>query len=73
MLTLGFALLIAAAEAPPSTQQPAAAPAAKPKKEKKICRDMGPTGTRMGKKKCMTAEEWLAHDNASQMDLDGVK
>lgn len=74
MLTLGLALLLVATDAPAAAVEPAASTAvSKPKKPKKICRETGPTGTRMSKKKCMTAEEWLEHDNAAQMNIDGIK
>lgn len=73
MLTLGLILALAAAEPAATTPQTVPATEAKPKKERKVCRDMGSTGSRMSKKKCMTAAEWLAHDNAAQMDIDGIK
>jgi hypothetical protein len=63
MFTLTLALMLTAAEAPVPT-------AAIPEKPKKICRNVERTGTRMSKRKCMTADEWALHDKGDKAKLD---
>jgi hypothetical protein len=67
MFTLSLALLFAASDVP--APQP---PAAIPDKPKKICRDVGRTGTRMSKRKCLTADEWALHERGDKAKLDMV-
>ena len=66
MLSLSLMLLIAAADTP------AAPPAVAPEKPKKICRNAERTGSRMAKRKCMTADEWAIHDRGDKAKLDMI-
>ena len=65
MITAALALLFAASDAPAPTP-----PAAVPAKPKKICRDIGRTGTRMSKRKCLTADEWAVEERGDTGKLD---
>jgi hypothetical protein len=65
MLTFGLALLLAASDAPKPSS-----PAAVPEKPKKICRNVERTGTRMSKRKCLTADEWAVEDRGDTGKLD---
>jgi predicted secreted protein len=49
---------------------PATTPAAKPEKEKKICRREETTGSVMLTRVCHTKEEWVAIDKANQEAAD---
>jgi hypothetical protein len=66
VLLLSLAVQDAPASTPPVS--------AKPKKERKICRPIETTGTRMGPaRECRTAAEWNAMGgNISQRDLDRI-
>jgi len=66
MLFLAAALLAVsdpATEAGPPIEPTQPAPAAKPVKEKKICRvDQNESSSRLRKRVCLTAAEWELHD-----------
>ncbi|MGP7795878.1 hypothetical protein [Sphingomonas sp. CLY1604] len=51
---------------------PGVAPAqdAKPKKEKKVCRQTNPTGSRFKVSECHTEAEWAEIDAANQSSAD---
>lgn len=51
-------------------QEAAPAPAAKPAKEKKICRSEEATGSIMVKRVCHTKDEWAAIDKANDTATD---
>lgn len=65
MFAVAFALLISASDAPAP-----AATAATPEKPKKICRVVAErSGTRVGTRKCLTADEWAVknRDDAAKL------
>ncbi len=63
MISLMFALMLAADPAGGSVVTPTSTEVQKPEKAKKICReDMSTTGTRMKKKICLTETEWAKRD-----------
>ncbi|NJS14897.1 MAG: hypothetical protein HC788_10165 [Sphingopyxis sp.] len=65
MISLTFALLLAAPETTAVAPQTAA-----PAKPQKICRNVERTGTRMSRRKCMTADEWALHDRGDKAKLE---
>ncbi len=69
MIILSASLLLLAAEpaaAPaPATQTPAA-----PAKERKICRKVDLSNSRMGRRECKTEAEWEAADRQSAGEVD---
>jgi hypothetical protein len=60
----------AATAATPAVSEPVKA---KPVKEKKICRNIVATGTRLGKRECKTAEEWAAVDDSLNRGRSGAR
>lgn len=58
-----LALLFSAA--PALAQEQAAASKPDLKAEKKVCRDMTPTGSRVPKRECRTKSEWASIDAAN--------
>lgn len=65
MLTFGLALLLAASDAPAPTP-----PAAAPEKPKKICRVVAErSGSRVGSRLCLTADQWAVknRDDAAKL------
>ena len=67
---ISFLLAAAALAGDPSVVP--AAPAAKPKKEAKICRTQEITGTRMGGRSvCKTADEWRIEKDEAERMLNG--
>jgi hypothetical protein len=60
MLILSLTLMFAAADAPAAVA---------PEKEKKVCRNVERTGTRMSKRKCLTADEWAMLDKGDRAKL----
>lgn len=68
-LVSGVMLFVAAPLiATPAFAQDAKPAAAKPAKERKICRSEHEVGTRFAKRTCMTAEQWREQDEASRRD-----
>lgn len=66
MFTLAIAMLFSASDAPATTT-----PAAAPEKPKKICRVVAErTGSRVGSRKCLTADEWAVknRDDAAKLN-----
>ena len=63
-------MMSASVAAAATTSESAPAPAAKPAKERKICRSDA-SGTRLGKRICRTAKEW--DSERSEADVDKVK
>ena len=64
--------LIAAAAMGADPMGAVAAPAAKPKKEARICRTVEVTGTRMGGRSvCKTADEWRLEKDEAERMLNG--
>jgi hypothetical protein len=67
MSILSLAILLFASNTPDATaQQPKAMPA----KVQKICRELGHTGSRVVKKTCKTADEWVIYDEQNQKRLE---
>lgn len=66
MLNLAIAMLLSASDTPATTT-----PAAAPEKPKKICRVVAErTGSRVGSRKCLTADEWAVknRDDAAKLN-----
>jgi hypothetical protein len=61
-LTILSAALICSVPAVAKTQAEPEQPAAGKASEKKICRKLAITGSRMGERKCLTREEWKKVD-----------
>jgi len=64
MMTLIAAMLMLAAAAPPAADVPPPAP-------KKVCRYEPVTGSNMGKRICLTVEEWKTYYRARERDEGG--
>ncbi len=67
------ACVAAATIAPAAAQETQGTAAAKPAKEKKICRRDTATGSIMAKKTCRTQAEWDAITEQGRSDLDRVR
>ena len=66
MFTAALALMFAASDAPAPTP-----PAATPEKPKKICRVVAErSGTRLGTRKCLTADEWAVKNRDDTAKLN---
>lgn len=64
----------AAAQAEPAgNASPASAPAAKPAKDKMVCKSEPVTGTRFGKKVCRTESEWRQLRQDAQNDTSRMQ
>ena len=50
--------------------QEAAQPAAKPVKEKKVCKSLDKTGSMLGERTCMTKSEWESFDAKNAADAE---
>ncbi len=69
-----FALLLLTASPDAAATTSASEPTkVKPVKEKKICRSIVATGTRLGKRECKTAEEWAAVDESLNRGKGGAR
>ncbi len=69
-----FAASEPAAQAEPTTNAaPASAPAAKPAKDKMVCKSEPVTGTRFGKKVCRTESEWRQMRQDAQNDTSRMQ
>lgn len=69
-----FAASEPAAQAEPTANAaPASAPAAKPAKDKMVCKSEPVTGTRFGKKVCRTESEWRQMRQDAQNDTSRMQ
>jgi len=59
----------ASAAGDPVATQPAASPI-KNDPGKRICREVTPTGTRMAKRVCRSADEWQRDEDKAQRDIE---
>ncbi|MDK2768250.1 hypothetical protein [Sphingomonas sp.] len=71
-LALGALLLAAPMISTPAIAQDAAPAAAKPVKEKKICRRDNTVGTRLAKYVCLTRAQWESREAAARTEKDRV-
>ncbi|MFN4096400.1 MAG: hypothetical protein ACK4GG_06510 [Sphingomonas sp.] len=71
-LALGALLLAAPMISTPAFAQDAKPAAAKPPKEKKICRRDNTVGTRLAKYTCLTRDQWKAREDAARTEKDRI-
>lgn len=73
MQTIVALLLLAASPEAGTTTTETETPKAKPVKEKKICRPVVATGTRLGKRECKTQDEWDSVDKTLDRGQGGAR
>ncbi len=69
--TLGLLLISSAAPEATSVRSDEAAQSAPKAKPQKICKNMGLTGSRIGKRQCKTKEQWEQAEYAAELTVKG--
>ena len=73
MISLAFAVVLAAAAADPAAQKAEPAKVEKADKDRMVCKKEPVLGSRMKQRICMTQDQWDQRKNDARDDLDAAQ